>query len=224
MLSRLLNFCGVGILYFAASMFFAQSLLFACLVYKWDINKDKLNQMVAVAQGYDIYLMEEESRKELTDRLQQAKYDEVLQLRANRLATEDMDKTRGGLLEDSILAQIRQDEDRKKLFDEIVRNFEKRLADVIKERESAGFIELTADMQLLTPELAKKQIMKMIDDKREDRVVEIVNAMEEGPRKKLLNAMKEDEEVDKLADILRRIGDGEPEARLAKEAQDELTR
>ncbi len=222
MLNRLLNISGIGILYLAASLFFAQTLLFAYLAFAWKIDRSKINQMVAVAQGYDLYKMEEEKRKELTDRIQQAKYDEVLQIRADRLAKEDMDKTRGGLLQDSILAQIRGDEEKQKDFNEIVRNWEKRLDDLDKEAKSAGFTELVADMSSLKPEEAKKQVMLMLEKKMEDRVVLVLNAMEEGPRKKLLNAMKTDEEAEKLADILRRIGDGEPKSRLINEAKEDL--
>ncbi len=223
MLNRLLNFSGIGILYLAASLFFAQTLLFAYFAFAWKIDRSKINQMIAVAQGYDLYKMEEEKRKELIDKIQQAKYDEVLQIRADRLAKEDMDKTRGGLLQDSIMAQIRSDGDQQKVFNEIVRNWEKRLDDLDKEAKSAGFTELVANMSNLKPEEAKKQVMLMLEKKMEDRVVLIFNAMEEGPRKKLLNAMKTDEEAEKLADILRRIGDGEPKSKIIDEAKEDLS-
>ncbi|MCL2304485.1 MAG: hypothetical protein FWC43_12000 [Planctomycetaceae bacterium] len=222
MRNRLFNFLGIGILYFAASMFFAQTLLFVYFTFAWKIDRDRLSQIVATAQGYDLYKMQEETRKEQIDAIQRMTYDAVLQERANRLLQGDRDQARSGVLEDFILGQIQQVNDQKRQLLEISRNFEKRLADLEKERKSAGFIELVANMSLLKDENAKKQILKMIDDKQEDRVVEIFNAMEEGPRKKLLNAMRADEEVDKLADILRRIGDGEPETRFAKEAKDEL--
>ena len=222
MFNRLLNLFGVGVLYFAASMFIAQTLLFAYLAFAWKIDRDRLSQIVATAQGYDLYKLAEETRREQIDAIQQLTYDEVLRERANRLLQGDMDQARSGLLEDAVLAQIRQFEDRKKQFDEIVRNFEKRLADLEKERKSAGFNELVTDMSLLDAALAKKHIMEMLKNKQEDRVVEIFNALEERPRKKLLNAMREEEDTEKLADILRRIGDGEPESRLAQEARDEL--
>ena len=225
MRDRLLNYAGIGLLYFAASMFFAQILLLAYFTFAWKINRSKINQMIATAQGYDLYQVEQERQKELIDKIQQGKYDEVLQKRADRWTQEDLEKARSSeFLGDFIFAQIQQFEDEKKQFDEIRRNFEKRLDDLEKERKSAGFTELVTNMSILTPINAKKQIMKMIDDKMEDRVVEIFNAMEEGPRKKLLNTLKEDEEVDKLADILRRIGDGEPESRLAREAEEELSK
>jgi len=222
MLNRLLNFLGIGTLYFAASMFFAQTLLFAYLAFAWKIDRDRLSQIVATAQGYDLYKMQEETRKEQIDRIQQLTYDAVLSERANRGIQSDMETARSGVLQDSILAQVRQFEDRKKQFEEVVRNFEKRLADVEKERKSAGFTELVANLSERKPDLAKKDIMKMIDDKREDQVVNILKAMEETPRKKLLNTLKEDEEIDKLADIFRRIVDGEPEAKIISDTRDTL--
>jgi hypothetical protein len=218
-----LNFAGVGILYFAASMFFAQALLFAYFTFAWKIDRSKINQMIATAKGFDLYQIEQDRQKELIDQLQQAKYDEVLRIRADRLTKEDLETARsGGGLEDAIIAQLQQIEDEKKLLDEMRRNFEKRLDDVKKERESVGFTELVADIAVIAPAEAKKQIVIMIKNKEEDRVVEIFNAMEEGPRKKLLNVFKAEDEIDILADILRRIGDGEPESRLSREAKEEL--
>ena len=204
-------------------MFFAQTLLLAYFTFAWKIDRSKINQMIATAQGYDLYQMEQERQREFFDQLQQARYDEVLQIRADRLATEDLNRTRAGLLSDPVLAQVRAQEERRRQIDEVIRNFERRLADLEEERRSNGFTELVTNMSILTPANARRQVLKMLDDKQEDRVVEIFNAMEEGPRKKLLNIMKDEEDIDKLADILRRIGDGEPESRIARESQDELS-
>ena len=223
MLNRILNLLGIGTLYFAASMFFAQTLLFTYFMFAWGIDRDRMNQIVATAQGYDLYKMQEETRKEQIDRIQQLTYDAVLQERANRGTQSDMETARSGVLQDSILAEIRQFEDQKRRFQEVVRSFEKRLADVEKERTSAGFTELVTKLSERKPDLAKKDIMKMIDDKREDQVVNILKAMEETPRKKLLNTLKEDDEIDKLADIFRRIVDGEPEKQIISDTRDELS-
>ena len=223
MLNRILNLLGIGTLYFAASMFFAQTLLFTYFMFAWGIDRDRMNQIVATAQGYDLYKMQEETRREQIDRIQQMTYDAVLSERANRGTQSDMETARSGVLQDSVLAEIRQFEDQKRRFQEIVRNFEKRLADVEKERASAGFTELVTKLSERKPDLAKKDIMKMIDDKREDQVVNILKAMEEGPRKKLLNTLQDDDEIDKLADIFRRIVDGEPEKQMISDTRDELS-
>jgi len=225
MLHRLLNFAGIGILYFAASMFFAQTLLLAYFTFAWKIDRSKVEQMIATAQGYDLYLMEQERQKELIDRLQQVRFEKVLEKRADRWAQNELVQARsGGSVEDAIFAQMQQVEDEKKQLGDMRRNFEKRLDDLIKERQSTGFTELVTNMSIIAPAEAKKHVLKMIDDKQEDRVVEIFNAMEESPRKKLLNTFKADDEIDKLADILRRIGDGEPESRIIREAEKELSK
>jgi len=224
MRDRILNFLGIGIVYFAASMFFAQTLLAAYLAFVWNVDRSKIEQMIATAQGYDLYAMEQERQQEHIDRVQQALYDEVLQLRAERLLQGDLDRARGGVLEDSVLVQVRQFEDQRRQFDEIVRNFNRRIADVENARRSAAFNDLVSNMSLLAPANAKTQIMKMVEDKREDQVVSILGAMEDGPRKKLLNVMREEEEIEVLADILRRIADGEPEAQIARDTRDELSR
>lgn len=222
MLNRLFNNLGVVVVYLAASLFFAFLLLGLYLAFLWKVDADKLNLMLAVAQGYDIYQMQEDRRKAIEDTVQQITRDEILQIRAERGVQEDYQNMRTDQLEDSILAQIRVHEDDRKRLTEIAQNIDKKIADIEEERKSAGFADLVLNMQLLPPDLAKRQIVKMYDNDEYDRIVLIFRDMEEGPKKKILKVMREDEDVDKMADIFKRIGDGEPESRVAKEAREEI--
>ena len=216
-MNRLLEISGAAVLYLAASLFIAQLLLFAYLAYAWKIDKNKLTQMYATAQGVDMAADKEKLRKEIEDRIQQMSYDEILENRVSRDVRVDYANARGGLTEDALLAEIRRLEDQKAQFNEVMKNFEKRVADVKEQAQTAGFNELVMMMQSLQPELAKKQMILMINNNEQDRVVLMLRAMDEKPRKKLINALQTDEEVDELSDILRRVGDGEPESRAGDE-------
>ena len=217
MINRLLNISVAAVLYLATSLFIAQTLLFAYLSYAWKIDKNKLTQMYAIAQGVDLAVDKEKLRKTIEDQVQQMSYDEVLRIRADRDTRVDYANARGGLTEDALLAEVRRLEDQKAQFNEVMKNFEKRAADVKEQAQTAGFNELVTMMQSLQPELAKKQIMLMLNNNEHDRVVLMLRAMEEKPRKKLLNTLQADEEVEELSDILRRVGDGEPESRTGDE-------
>lgn len=221
-MSRLLNVSGVGFLYLAASLFLAQLLLGAYLAYAWRIDKDKVNLMLAVAQGFDLYESELKLREAVEDKIVQMSYDEILAMRAKRGIQEDLEKTRESNTKDIILADVRRFEEQRNDFNEIILNSRKYLTDLEKEAQSQGFQDLVANMEALAPPLAKAQIMKMYDDEQHDRIVMLLRSMNERSRKKLLNVLTEEEDIEKLADILKRIGDGEPESRISRESLDTL--
>ncbi|MGL6195779.1 MAG: hypothetical protein ACRC2T_13265 [Thermoguttaceae bacterium] len=218
-MDRLLKLSGTALLYIGASMFLAELIFLAYLKFAWGINSNKVNQMIAIAQGIDIFQTEKKLREAVEDKIQQMSYDEVLKIRAERGLQGDYGKMISGQSEKALLADVRRFEDQKKQFDQSVLNFEKRLTDLKKEQESAGFNELVLMMESLDAKLSKKQILQMIENKEQDRVVLILRAMKPVARKKLLNVLKEDSDVKELADIFRRVGDGEPESKLVKEAQ-----
>ncbi len=221
-MDRLLKITGTGMLYLAASLFLAQVILLSYLAYAWQINKNKLNQMIAIAQGFDLFQSEEILRRQVEAKVQQMSYDEVLRMRAERGLREDYDKSKVGQAENILLAEVRQQEDRKKQFDEVVLNFEKRIADLEEQAKSRGFTELVAMFEALDPELARKHVLIMIKDKQVERVVLLLRAMDETRRKKLLNVLREDEDIEEIADIFRRVGDGEPESLITDEAKQQL--
>jgi len=222
MMDRLYKISGAGLFYLATSILFAQIILFAYLAHAWRIDWNKLNLMIAIAQGFDLFQSEEILRRQVEDKIQQMSFDEVLRLRAERRLEGDYQQMRGGQVEDSIMLEVRRLEDRKKRVDEIVLNFEQKIADLEEQAKSRGFNDMRAMIESLQPELAKRQIVKMIESKETDRVVLLLRSMEETPRKKLLNVMRKDEEIEDLADILRRVGDGEPESRIAEEMRQQL--
>jgi len=75
-------------------------------------------------------------------------------------------------------------------------------------------------LQALDAVQAKEQILIMFDDERIDDVVTIVQAMPSEKRKDILAEFVSKDEADKLADILRRIGEGMPTTSLINQASE----
>lgn len=218
-MDRLLKLSGTAFLYLTSSLFVAQLILFAYLSYAWKIDKEKRTQMIAIAQGFDLFQTEERIRLAVEEKVQQMTYDEVLKYRAVGRLKVDYENMRSGQLEDAVMNETRVLDEKRKEINQIALNLQKKIDDLDEEAKSAGLANLVQNMEMLKPNLAKKQIVKMLENDQEDRVILILRAMEDSSRKKLLNEMKLDDDVEKVADLFRRIGDGEPEARLLDETR-----
>ena len=96
----------------------------------------------------------------------------------------------------------------KNRFDQRLTSFDRRLEEMQKGEKEQGLRELQKTIQLLEPEQAKNQLLIIYDDERIDEVVNIVQAMAADKRKDILAEFTTAEEEIKLAEILRRIGEG----------------
>lgn len=222
MFERLLKMAGIGSLYLGASLFFSQLILLGYLTFAWKINSEKLNQMIAIAQGFDLFQNNEYLRRQVEDRIQQMSYQEVLQIRAERGLKEDYDRLKVSQMEDTILAQARQQEVRKKDLEAVAQNLETRISNLQEQSKSKGFTDVLAMIESLQPTLAKEQILEMIKNKEEEQVIRLLEAMEATPRKKLLNTMTSETEVTDLAILFQKMLDGGTQSQAAQDARDQL--
>ena len=104
-----------------------------------------------------------------------------------------------------MLADLRTDQDR---FSNRLLAFRTELKELKQEAEESGIQEVQRTIQGLEPEQAKEQLLIMYDDKRIDDVVTILQAMSTDARKDILAEFTTPADVDILADVLRRIGEG----------------
>ncbi len=84
--------------------------------------------------------------------------------------------------------------------------------------EQKGLQDVQRTLQTLDPAQAKEQLLIMYDDERIDNVVTIIQAMSSEKRKDILAEFAGNGDREKLAEILRRIGDGEPTTSLTDQA------
>ncbi len=87
--------------------------------------------------------------------------------------------------------------------------------------QEAGLENVKGILQSLDAAQAKEHFLRMYDDERIDDVVNIVQAMSSEKRKDILAEFVSEDEQDKLAEILRRIGEGTPTTSLINQARND---
>ena len=96
------------------------------------------------------------------------------------------------------------------------------MKDLEKSATESAEAELQRTIEAIDPKQAKAQILIMIDDDAMSAVVTVVKALPLDKRKKLIAQFKTEEEIEKLADILRQIRLGNPEVPLINKTRDDL--
>lgn len=141
-----------------------------------------------------------------------------LDLRENAI-----DKSLGDLR--ALQAQL-QTESRR--LDDWKRSFDKRLADLQSAAADAALLELQRTFEAISPKQAKEQILLMLkepatpqNDPMRD-IVTILRAMPLDKRKKILAEFKTEPEIEKLAEILRQVRLGNPDADLLRDTRSQL--
>lgn len=110
-----------------------------------------------------------------------------------------------------MLAELRIERQR---FDERRGEFDQKLAEIRQGAQEEGIQEVKRTLQSLDAVQAKDQLLRIYEDERIDDVVNIIQAMPIDKRKDILAEFVSKDEADKLADILRRIGEGIPTTSL----------
>jgi uncharacterized protein YqgQ len=217
MTEKIMRGLGVLVLYGAASTLLAATMTGAYLWYAWDMNRDKLMKMIAVAQGFDVLQMQDDLKNEMIDRQMSITRDEILRERAMQTLNADLQ----GKVAGDVLAQIESETARNaailKEIDAKQAAFDALRKKLREEAESKGVADLTTYLEMADAELAKFYISDMIEKGEYNRVIWVMRGMETKKLKGIINAFEDDESKAEMAKVLRRIGNGEPEAVLAEE-------
>ena len=125
-------------------------------------------------------------------------------------------------LHEQIQSQQRQLVEEKRRYQKEREEFETKLLAIRKEAENEGTTQTAAILQRLKPAQAKQQILRMLQDNQVDQVVLLLSEMQESKRAKILNEFKTPEETAQLAEVLRRLRQGDPTANLAEQTQKQI--
>jgi len=210
---------GTAALYLGTSTLLAVLLLVAYLIYAWDIDQQRWYRAMAVLQGIEldeIHQAEQRRAAEIT-------YQMVLAERAERLRDNEFQQIRQMAFSQPPPQEAPQAEPPYIPNEaERISAFEERLRRERARVQTEGLAEQTQIIERMNPDQAKEVIRKLWQEAPQ-RVLQILMGMEERNRQKILYAMREsnDEELKDLCEILQRIGDGEPEASILKEAEKE---
>lgn len=223
MIGRLLHFLFAVLLYFSLGTLIAEGIIVSYVSSKWQLNREKIARMVAVARGLDAAPAPAPPKTPPDDSANdQVSYEQVLQARAIR------DKNLQ-LREQALahaLAQLQTDQ--QKLMEEQRRfqrdrtDYETKLAAAAQGAQNAGREEVRRILQSIKPKQAKEILVGMLDNNELDEVVALLTGMTDSKRSKILAEFKTADENKKIDEVLRQIRKGAPEAPLAQQAKDKL--
>ncbi len=204
----------------AIATLLAQALGLAYLASQGRLNKHTMAQIGAVLHGVDL-LAQAKSREESAP-VAAVSVDEVLRARALQSRQLEL---RAQNIEDRAAEAERLQlklQQNLELYQQARQKFEQQLDDW-ERGEKAQALAITATLLgRMKPKQAQEQLMEMLKNKEMDAVLTLLKDMPVDKQSKIVAEFKEPEEVRLLADILRRLREGEPEAELANETRGRL--
>jgi hypothetical protein len=122
--------------------------------------------------------------------------------------------------------QIKTERERLDLWKQ---SFDQRLASLETQATDQALLALQQTLEAMSPRQAKEQILKILDESAasaaDDPVRDIVTIMKTMPldkRRKIIGEFKSPDETEKLADILREIRLGTPDADVIRDTRNQL--
>jgi len=208
---------------FCIATLFAQITILGYLGLSWQLDREKIVQMLAIGQGIDLFAAQKEAQ---SDEEEVAPEEPSYQDWIDRRATLFRDlELREQALDNAVArlnverAQLANDQ---KTFVRIQEAFQTQLAASKAEAEGEGVETLGSILESIKPQQAKDQILDMLENDEMDKVVVLLNAMTGSKRAKIIAEFKSEAEGEKVSEILRRIGEGEPIASMAEETLGQL--
>jgi uncharacterized coiled-coil protein SlyX len=211
-----------GLAAFCVATVLTQVILLSYFLIMGTLNRSSAIQLIALVNGIDVSGMRLQEIYRQGEEYEQPSYDEILAQR--KMTSLDMDIRLRSQQEfrdelSTMLADLRKDQDR---FSDRLLAFRNELNELGEEAQENGLEDVQRTLQSLDPEQAKEQLLIMYDDKRIDDVVTILQAMSTDARKDILAEFTTPDDVDILADVLRRISEGMPVSSLIKETNEKL--
>lgn len=218
MMSKILR----GLAAFCVATVLTQVILLSYFLIRGTLNRNSAIQLIALVNGIDVSGMRLQEIYRQSEDYEQPSYNEILTQR--KMMSLDMDVRLRSQQEfrdelSIMLTDLRTDQDR---FSDRLLAFRNELKELSEEAQDNGLQDVQRTLQSLDPEQAKEQLLIMYNDKRIDDVVTILQAMSTDARKDILAEFTTPDDVDILADVLRRISEGMPVSSLIKETDEKL--
>ena len=223
MIARLLSAGITLVVYFSAATLTAEMILGGYLWIAWKMDRDRAVQMLAIAQGIDLFAAARSHGQDKDD--PGAEQPSLKQLIAARVA-KDLDLTireqtlRNG--KNQLASSERQLADKQDKFKRAKDAYETQLQELMSAEKVAGREKTQMVLGSLKAAQAKQQIALMIENDQMDEVVLLLVDMPSRPQSKIFAEFKSPEEQEQLAEILGMIREGRPAVTLAEQAAGEL--
>ena len=219
MISRLVRAAASLFLYFCMATILTQIILLIFLSSKWQLNRNKLVQILAVAQGVDLLAIREQAQAEGDEiSTEQVSYEQIRETRAVKLRHLELREQalRQGL--GQLVAEQRKLAGEMQLRD----SFQKELLAMQQGAVVTGLENARTMLESLKPPQAKEQLVEMLKKDELDQVVALLVAMPASKAGKILKEFKLEGEPEQLYQIIRRIREGYPNSGLPAQTQSEL--
>lgn len=222
MMARPLAALASLLVYLAVGTLLAQVLLIGIAVRKWEISRERLVQMLALAQGVDLFAMREAALVKDVSMAEQVSFDEIRAARA--LEYRNLELREQALA--SGLAQLhtkQQDLAEQRRRFKLVRDaFDNELTEIREGALARGLDEVRRILETVRPAQAKVQLLEMLNNDELDTVVMLLADMPDQKRSRIIGEFKLPQEQEKIAEVLNRILEGMPNAELADAAEEKL--
>lgn len=205
---------------FCVATVLTQIILFGYFLTRGVVNGETTTKVVALLNGIDISGNRLQQILRQSEDREQPDFEDILE--ARKMESYDMDLRLRSEKEFSEQLSVKLAEltDERQRFDERRASFRRELEEIRVGAQKQGLQDVQRTLQSLDAAQAKEQLLIMYEDERIDDVVTIVQAMSTDKRKDILAEFVSNEDAEKLAEILRRIGEGKPTTSVIDKASD----
>ena len=218
-MKNILNIVWMLALCFCVGTVLSQMLLAAVLWPKMKLNRERVSQIVAIAQGVDVAVKEDVKGPAQLEG-EQASYQDIVEARAVKYRNLEL---REQQLRNN-LAQVQSEEsklaDDTKRCKQLSESFNAQLKEVRESSTSAGMDDVLRTLVSIKPKQAKDLLLEMLDKKEIDAVVTFMKQMSDKKRANIIGEFKTDDDKEKLSEVLRRLREGLPEVKAVDKAQE----
>jgi hypothetical protein len=218
MISRLLEGAVNFVVYASAATMMATVIMVCYLWTTWHMDRGRLIQMLAIAQGLDLFQAQaEDEAKEREPSAEQPSMQQIIDARLSKdrdLTMREMALQNGN---EQLRMELRRLIEQRAAYDRLMKDFQTQLAQVQEGAEAEGRTTVAATLQTLEPEQAKLLLLDMLDKQETEEVVILLIGMDERRRAGILGEFQTPDEIAKIAEVLRLIRQGHPKAAIAEE-------
>lgn len=181
-------------------------------------DTDTLTKIVALLNGIDISGKRLQTIMQQGEDREQPDFEEILEARKLDGLDLEVRLQSQQAFRDELSTMLAELKNKTERFEARYVAFNGELQEIREGVQEKGLQDVQRTIQSLDAVQAKDQLLIMYDDERIDDVVTIIQAMPTEKRKDILAEFTGAKEPEKLAEILRRIADGQPTKSLIDKA------
>lgn len=214
MMSKLMTAFGA----FCVGTVITQMILGGYMIGSGRADTDTLTKIVALLNGIDISGKRLQTIMQQGEDREQPDFEEILEARKLDGLDLEVRLQSQQAFRDELSTMLAELKNKTERFEARYVAFNGELQEIREGVQEKGLQDVQRTIQSLDAVQAKDQLLIMYDDERIDDVVTIIQAMPTEKRKDILAEFTGAKEPEKLAEILRRIADGQPTKSLIDKA------